>query len=272
MNIIETPFVRHEDDETCALLSNHTDKYAPVGQVVEEIWKVMKLMPEVKSRIALKLKISGTLAQWSGSGLSIRLTGVRTSYVSPRIFMNCEEFKQIAFDNGTLVSSDRLEVLYGSVLKTTGEIWECGVYRGGTAKALSGFCRTLRLFDTFCGMPEVSDKDNFHKTGDFSDVVETDVTNKLRAPHVRIYPGVIPSTFYGLEHCAIGFAHIDVDIYQSVLDCCKFIVPRLKVGGIMVFDDYGFSTCEGAKIACDEYFGELITPLSTKQAIYIKIA
>lgn len=57
-----------------------------------------------------------------------------------------------------------------------------------------------------------------------------------------------------MEGDAVSFAHIDVDLYASVLDCCRFIYPRLVRGGFMVFDDYGFPTCPGARKAVDDYF------------------
>lgn len=182
------------------------------------------------------------------------------------------EFIKIARDNGSIVSQDRLAVVYRECMKTTGEVWECGVYKGGSAKALSSLGRVTRLFDTFIGMPDSSDKDNYHKRGDFGDISYDDTINNLKAPNVHIYPGFIPNTFAGLENKKIGFAHVDVDIYQSILDCCKFITPRLKVGGIIIFDDYGLPSCAGVKIACDEYYGDQIEPLPLKQARFIKTA
>lgn len=165
---------------------------------------------------------------------------------------------------GTLVDRFRLGKLYDYCVMTKGEIWECGVYKGGTAMALSGFNRPLRLFDTFEGMPEVSEHDNFHKKGDFK------VDSIPNIPKADIHKGWIPDTFKGLENSKIGFAHIDVDIYQSVKDCIEFIEPRLVKGGIMVFDDYGFRTCKGAKKAVDEMLGKKIKKLWTRQAVYIK--
>ena len=164
---------------------------------------------------------------------------------------------------GTLVDRFRLGKLYKYCSMTTGEIWECGVYKGGTAYALAGFKRKLRLFDTFNGMPEVSEYDNFHKQGDFSDAVIPDIKE------ASIYVGKIPETFKCLDNCEIGFAHIDVDIYQSVKDCIEFILPRLAKDGIIVFDDYGFRTCKGAKKAVDELLGNKIKRLWTRQAVFI---
>ena len=73
----------------------------------------------------------------------------------------------------------------------------------------------------------------------------------------------------------IALAHVDVDIYRSVWDCCEFIYPRLQVGGAMVFDDYGFPTCPGARKAVDEFFrNKPETPiiLGTGQALAIRLA
>ena len=176
-----------------------------------------------------------------------------------KIQMTKKEFIKRAKQMDTLVDRFRLGKLYDYCSKTTGEIWECGVYKGGTANALAGFGRTLRLFDTFEGMPEVSEYDNFHRKGDFKAGVPD-------IPKAHIYKGFIPDTFLGLSGAEIGFAHIDVDIYQSVKDCIEFILPRLVKGGIMVFDDYGFKTCKGAKKAVDELIK--VKRLWTRQAIY----
>jgi len=62
MNVIQVPFVKQEDDEKCALLNANTNRYSPVPEVVNEVWKVLTLMPDVRTRIALKLKNIGELA------------------------------------------------------------------------------------------------------------------------------------------------------------------------------------------------------------------
>ena len=161
-----------------------------------------------------------------------------------------------------------------------GEFWECGVYKGGTALMLAEIIspskdKQSRLFDTFEGMPATAPNIDYHREGDFSD-------NSLNAVRVRIgdsgnlsfHPGLIPDTFSGLEGNKIAFAHVDVDIYQSVLDCCEFIFPRLTSGGIIVFDDYGFPSCPGARAAVDRFFRqklEVPLVLPTGQAVVIKL-
>jgi O-methyltransferase len=183
----------------------------------------------------------------------------------------------------TLVSADRCWVLHSLVrqaLFLEGDVWECGVYKGGTAAMLaqtisdkSSFKR-LHLFDTFQGLPETSVTIDLHEKGDFSDTTLDGVRNYVGHNELTVYhQGLIPSTFVGFENSKISFAHIDVDIWQSVIDCCEFIFPRLTPGGFIVFDDYGFPTCPGARRAVDTYFsGRETVPLilSTGQAVVFK--
>lgn len=185
------------------------------------------------------------------------------------------------FQEWTLVSPDRLWVLASLAEQAVGkgEFWECGVYKGGAAMLLSHILARsgppgtpLRLFDTFAGMPESDPVRDRHGPGDFQDTDEEAVA--ARVPSAIIHPGFIPDTFQGLEDARIGFAHVDTDIYQSVLDCCHFIYPRLATGGFLIFDDYGFPTCPGAREAVDEYFSArnearpLVLP--TGQAVVFK--
>ena len=165
----------------------------------------------------------------------------------------------------TLVSADRCYVLYTlatQALSVRGDFWECGVYKGGTALLLAEVLATggasssrLHLFDTFEGMPETDPTRDLHRRGEFADTSLAAVRQRVGgADRVVYHQGVIPKTFQGLDEATIAFAHVDVDLYRSVLDCCAFIVPRLTPGGFLVFDDYGFPSCPGARRAVDEFF------------------
>lgn len=164
----------------------------------------------------------------------------------------------------TLVSPDRCHVLYTllqQAIHVEGDIWECGVYKGGTAAMMAkilrkyGAWKKLYLFDTFAGMPETHAEKDWHKQGDFSDTSLAAVQAYVQEADLCVYrPGFIPDTFAGLEAKKIAFAHIDVDIYHAILDSLEFIWPRLSFGGFIVFDDYGFPTCPGARMAVDEFF------------------
>lgn len=122
------------------------------------------------------------------------------------------------------------------------------------AKRLAAAQRRFRLFDTFEGMPETDAARDLHKAGDFCDTSLEAVQSRLRGDFVHFHKGLIPATFSGLESARVAFAHVDVDIYSAILACCEFIFPRLCVGGFMIFDDYGFPSCPGARSAVDEFF------------------
>jgi O-methyltransferase len=186
----------------------------------------------------------------------------------------------------TLVSQDRCWVLYSlaqMALQLPGHVYEAGVYRGGTAIILRHVLaqaetmadqKLLRLFDTFAGMPDTNPDHDVHQSGDFDN---TDVAavqgNVGAADFIAYHPGLIPETFAGLEDDRICFAHVDVDIYHSILDTCAFVYPRLSPGGFMLFDDYGFPSCPGAKQAVDEFFSDKPEDprlLRTRQAVVNK--
>ena len=184
----------------------------------------------------------------------------------------------------TLVGPDRCYVLYilarQALATLDGEVWECGVYKGGTAAMLArlvadgGRGQALRLFDTFAGMPATDAARDLHQAGDFADTSLESVRACVGAhENLHFHAGFIPASFAGLDGTRIALAHIDVDIYRSVHDCLDFIWPRLQVGGFCVLDDYGFPTCPGARAAADEFFaGKPAVPLClpTGQALVFK--
>jgi O-methyltransferase len=154
------------------------------------------------------------------------------------------------------------------------------VYRGGTAMMLASLMeqwghadRKLRLFDSFQGMPK-TDEHDWHQAGDFEDTSAPAVASRIPQNFVELFPGFMPQSFSGLEEARLCFAHIDVDIYRSVLDCSAFVYPRLCAGGFLIYDDYGFVSCPGARRAVDEFFRDkpevpLVTPGG--QAIVFKL-
>jgi O-methyltransferase len=182
----------------------------------------------------------------------------------------------------TLVGKTRCFMLYQFALQCRsleGNVAEIGVYKGGTARLISKIFaktdKTVHLFDTFTGMPPTDKDKDLHRKGDFSDVFLNDVKEFLKdCDNIRFWPGIFPDTASPIINMQFCFVHIDVDIYKSVMDCCRFFYPRMKTGGIMIFDDYGFATCPGAKAAVDEFFSEKMeVPCSfpTGQCIVVKL-
>lgn len=183
----------------------------------------------------------------------------------------------------SLVDEARCWVLFCGIrqaLHLSGELWECGVYKGGTALLIRmlrdkyGCDSLVRLFDSFSGMPDTDKQFDIHKSGDFSDTSLEAVENVVGNSRVQYHAGFIPNTFEDLDVDNISFAHVDLDLYDAILESCKFIYPRLKRGGVLIFDDYGFPSCPGAKSAVDSFFSdkaEFPMVLPTGQAIIHKL-
>ncbi len=173
-----------------------------------------------------------------------------------------------------------LKQLLLSTAFTPGEVWELGVYTGGTATLIrnilagEGSPPPLRLFDTFAGMPATNPERDLHAEGDFSDTSLEAVRSLVGAdPFIDYRPGIIPQTFAGLDQAVIRFAHIDLDIHDPIAASIEFVFPRMPAGGIMLFDDYGFATCPGARAAVDSAFVQMNVPvviLPTGQAYVSK--
>jgi len=183
----------------------------------------------------------------------------------------------------TIVDKKRCFMLYQfatHLSSVPGEIAEVGVYRGGTArllaKALEPSGKGIHLFDTFSGMPTVDKARDLHSAGDFNDTSLEAVKAFLHGCiNVHFHSGIFPQTAQPVKDLTFCFVHIDVDIYKSVTDCCEFFYPRMQGGGIMVFDDYGFVSCPGAKSAVDEFFSDKAESpcyLATGQCFVIRVS
>src|SRR3989338_3807176 len=148
--------------------------------------------------------------------------------------------------------------IYDTVQKTEkvdGVIAEVGVYKGGSAKLIREVTqKPLHLFDTFEGLPSLCEHDDpgqFHK-GDYSASLES-VKNYLKDyTNISFYKGVFPSGVEPVRSKRFSFVHLDVDIYESTLNCLEFFYPRMSKGGVIISHDYPDS--RGVKKAFDEFF------------------
>lgn len=162
----------------------------------------------------------------------------------------------------TIVDKARCFMLYQyarQVKSVAGQVAEIGVYKGGSAKLLAAIFessgKTVYLFDTFSGMPPSDPSKDTYKAGDFGDTSLEEVTAFLSGcKNIRIHKGLFPLKPNPVENETFCMAHIDVDIHKSIMDCCNFFYSRMSRSGVMIFDDYGFPLCPGAKAAVDAFF------------------
>jgi O-methyltransferase len=147
--------------------------------------------------------------------------------------------------------------------KLTGSLIEIGVWRGGTGALiaqrakLSGITDTIYLCDTFTGVVKASSHDPLYQGGEHHDtsigLVEDLVYKQLNLEHVKILPGIFPDeTAKAVDHESFRFCHIDVDVYHSAKDITAWLWNKLIVGGIIVYDDYGFFGYAGVTTYVDE--------------------
>ena len=198
----------------------------------------------------------------------------------------------------TLHYYDRLYVIYQALshisripkpdLLNPTNLAEVGVYKGGTsyfiasaAEALGIDSYCMHCFDTFQGHLDEDiradvDDNTFHKEKLFGDTLFETVSNYLSDfKATRLHKGRFQDTCAQINSEKFYFVHIDVDLYSPIIFSLNFFKDRLIAGGIIVVDDYGFTTCPGAKQAVDEFIqdsGQSFFPLYllTGQCLLVK--
>ena len=153
---------------------------------------------------------------------------------------------------------DKLKLMADEFMKVAdvpGDVADLGSYRGGSALILRRLQpdRDLHLFDTWAGTP-IDDPLCHHKKGEW--VADIDSCKKLVGENNRTYyhQGIFPESAWDAELELYCFVYVDMDTYQATRDAIYLFWGRLKSGGKMLFDDYGWEPCGGIKKAVDEAF------------------
>jgi len=179
---------------------------------------------------------------------------------------------------------------YINLNQISGDIVECGVWRGGSMltvaeKLLAGgsLDKVIWLFDTFGGMTEPTSSDV--RTGDGRSAIQMnwkadiknlsvgtgyeggiaaaaslqDVTNGFQAINfpankTRYIVGKVEETLVISSNLPekISLLRLDTDWYESTKIELEILWPRLVPGGVLILDDYDY--WKGSKKAVDEYF------------------
>jgi O-methyltransferase len=168
----------------------------------------------------------------------------------------------------TLVDPMRCYELWALLRETAtveGDVIEVGVWRGGTGGLIAKRVQQLRvprtvwLCDTFKGVVKTGGRDAGYADGKHSDTsrsVVEHLVGSLGIDNVRILEGTFPEESAApVRDSVFSFGHIDVDVYQSARDVFEWLWPRLSVGGVIVFDDYGFQYCSGVTRFVDDLRG-----------------
>jgi O-methyltransferase len=189
----------------------------------------------------------------------------------------------------TMTSLERMHALWAGVRHIhnsgiEGAIVECGVWRGGSMmlaaqalKHLGDVSRELWLYDTYQGMTEPGAEDVQAMTGEAAgsvlatqpknnenpfwalaqrDVVEQNMRRTGYPQNlVNFVEGPVEETLPRHAPNSIALLRLDTDWYESTRHELVHLWPRLKSGGMLIIDDYGY--WEGARKAVDEFFATL---------------
>jgi Macrocin-O-methyltransferase (TylF) len=161
-----------------------------------------------------------------------------------------------------ILANIMLMLRFGPIDRTK-NIIEFGSYRGGSAlfmaaiARLSGYSCKIFALDTFSGMPPADGILDDHKEGDFADTDYQSLIkarNDLGLDNLVILRGLFQDTVHQIPEAERSFclAHIDCDIYSSMVFSINWSKPHMDKGGYIVCDDPLTSMCLGAMQAVEE--------------------
>ena len=169
-----------------------------------------------------------------------------------------------------------------SIVKTQvsfeGDMAEVGVYQGGSAKLICEAKKekSLYLFDTFTGLPKLSEDDTHFGEkhwyeNQFSDTSVESIEKLLgKYDNVHVIKGEFPKSGKSISDKRFCFVHLDVDLYNSTINSLRFFFPKMIPGGIILIHDYH---SDGIQKAFKEFKNEndvQLIELTGSQAIIIK--
>jgi O-methyltransferase len=163
----------------------------------------------------------------------------------------------------------------------SGAFVECGVYRGGFARAIIDYInfeslnKTYYLFDTFAGFDHSQFNESERRTI-ASNYHYEDTFNAVRQEFssmtsVRLVRGSIPESLVDVG--SVAFLSIDMNCVVPEIAAAKFYWPHMSPGAVMVLDDYGFTIHHQQKLAFDQLAKEWnveILSLPTGQGLIFK--
>lgn len=220
-------------------------------------------------------KFQGALGQIRGTRLESRDPALSHSINVPHAtyapWLDDSRFQQVfsLLAGHTLVDFYRCYELWdlvGQMAAIPGDVLEVGVWRGGTGALLSAAAaalpepRLVYLCDTFQGVAKAGPNDPHYRGGEHADTSELTVIDLLMRGtlfNARILKGIFPEeTGPQAGEGPFCLCHIDVDVYESAKDVLAWVWPRLSIGGAVVFDDYGFVSCQGVTRLVNECIGK----------------
>ena len=279
---IDTLLKRHSENETlipqlqakiaadAQALESARAKIAADAQALAELGELRNIAAEYQLKLERKPDYQVIMAQDQ-----IRAGTINLEPEFMHFYDQCREY--------TMTSWERMYALYKAILyiienRISGDIVECGVWRGGSMRLVAMVLlsrkqtdRTLYLYDTFEGMaePDMRDVDLYgNKAADdwyqikrrgvkwayapLEEVRETMTATGYPMERVVFVKGPVETTIPGTVPERIALLRLDTDWYSSTKQSIEHLYRRLSPNGVLALDDYGHY--QGAQQAIDEYF------------------
>ncbi len=176
-------------------------------------------------------------------------------------------------------------ILWGArhASKLEGDFVECGVNKGGMARAIIdylGFERSGKkfyLFDTFEGFAVDllldSEKEKYAKGTPYSDSYAAVKETFREFSNVEIVKGAVPHTLNEVSIDKVAFLSIDMNCVQPEIAAMDFFWPKMAKGGVIILDDFAYTGFEGQNLAHTEWAKKNnigILTLPTGQGLLVK--
>ena len=168
-------------------------------------------------------------------------------------------------------------------LARDGDFVECGVYRGGNARALISYVdfdrqpRKFYLLDTFHGLVDtyISEEERRHglKPGGYEECYEAVQETFAPFKNVILVRGPVPETLPEVKSEKVAFLSIDMNCVPPEIAAAEYFWERLSSGAVVVLDDYGGVGHIFQKHAFDEFAsrrGVQVLTLPTGQGLIVK--
>jgi hypothetical protein len=233
------------------------------------------------------LKLLGELER--GHGLVFMGTGLAT-WLKTVPFMDDERFMALEQKHQGLLPLPNwhwnLHTVVWALEQTRdveGDLVECGVFKGHTTLFCAEYLnfadwpKRWLLFDTFDGIPDDQldpgwaemNKSAYKGTYAYEDVVQ----RFAPFPNIEVVRGRVPEILDERAPHKLSFLHIDLNNTSAEIAALDRLVQRLSPGGVLILDDYCWSSARAQFDAERKWFkdrGLTVLGLPTGQGVFVK--
>ncbi len=163
-----------------------------------------------------------------------------------------------------------------SCLAVPGDYVECGTYQGYSMAVVLRYLAGLP--DRRCYLYDLFDPTGGEGEGRRLPAHAPDLFGRVCArfsdwPNVSVNRGKVPQVLTEIAPRQLAFLHIDMNNADAELGALDVLFDRINPGGIIVFDDYGWSAYHAQKVAADRFMrahGLGVLELPTGQGLVVK--